>query len=241
MKKELPRILIIILVAGIVGWMIYLSATRSHDFVYFEHLDDTAFVLDGNDYTYRDLAFYIAWEEEQVELMARVYNPKSTKDYWNMHLSTGFVQTIAKKAVLDMAVHDALMYKLAVEQGYRELSDEELEDLQGSIADFWMDLLDGQQEILLSCVTKEAVEELIYKKAIAEKYQDYLAVSQNHAYVYYDIEGDGYRAILKKHKLKVKKSTWDKLVLGDITLAHDHVSYINGYEGKKEKNEDRKK
>ena len=235
MKKELPKIIIMVVIMALVGLVIYQSVSKNQDFVYEEHLDDVVFALDGKEYQYRDLAFYIAWQEEQVELVAMVYNPDSTKDYWNVHLPSGFVQTIAKKSVLDMAIHDALMYKLATEQGFRELDEKELYDLQGSIDDFWMDLLDGQEEVLLACTTKEAVDELIYKKAIAEKYQDYLAKSNNHAYVYYDIEGDGYKDILKKHKLKVKKKLWEQLILGDITLEHDHVSYINGLEGKKDK------
>lgn len=231
MKKYLYiviKIIAIAVLAGSVCFSLYQRAQKNKAFDYGAVLDEVAFSVDGNVKTFRDMAFYIANQERIVEEEALIYNRKSSKDYWNMHTNGQFIAVAAKDAVYDMAVHDTIMYDLAVSEGIR-LSKEQEKEVENSIMDFWMDLLDDQEEKLLSYTTKEAVDEAIYKKAVAEVYQDYLAVVNNHAYVYYDVDADGYEDIKKEHKIE-KSKIWKDVVMGEITIHHDKVNYATGFE-----------
>ena len=231
MKKAISIVIKIIVVAVLVGsfcWGLYARSQRNKRFEYKDVLTEEAFCLDGESVSFKDLLFYVAYEERVVEEEAIIYNKKSTKDYWNTHTNGEFISVAARKAVLDMAVHDYLMYNLAVQEGFA-LGDSQKKELENSTLDFWMDLLEGQEEKILEYTTKEAVDQTLYKKAVAEIYQDYLAVTNNHAYVYYDVGGEGYSELLKEHDLTTSK-IWKDVVLGEITIHHDKVNYATGFD-----------
>lgn len=212
-----------------VGVMLYAFLTMGNGrgpLDYWEHLDDTAFTIDDEEVTFEDLAFYILFEERKVEEQARIYNKDYTKDYWNIHTDDKFIQTEAKDAVLNMAVHDYLFYQMAVDEGMDKLNGVEQIELEGSISDFWEDMLDVQWEHL-PC-DEETINNQIRIAAVAEKYGDYLAKENNTSKASYRYDGYYYSQILEKHNLKVNNKLWKKLVLGDITLAHGRINYING-------------
>lgn len=231
MKKWGSRIIRITVTAILIGsfvWGLFARSQRNKRFDYREVLDQEAFSIDGESTTFRDLAFFIAYEECLVEEEAKIYNKDSTKDYWNTHTNGQFISVAARDAVRDMAVHDSLMYNLATKEGVR-LTEEQKLEVSNSILDFWMDLLDGQEDELLSFTTKEAVDEVMMKKALAEVYQDYLAVTGNHAYMYYDVGGKGYEDILAEHEIEISK-IWKDVVLGEITIHHANVNYATGFD-----------
>lgn len=212
-----------------VGVMLYAFLTMGNGrgpLDYWEHLDDTAFTIDDEEVAFEDLAFYILFEERKVEEQARIYNKDYTKDYWNIHTDDKFIQTEAKDAVLNMAVHDHLFYQMAVDEGMDKLNGVEQIELEGSVSDFWEDMLDVQWEHL-PC-DEETINEQLRIAAVAEKYGDYLAKENNTSKAAYRYDGYYYSQILEKHNLKVNNKLWKKLVLGDITLAHGRINYING-------------
>lgn len=226
MKQKLVKIIVLIISIIVVTYAMLNMGHRRDEIVYSEHLDDTVVTIDDDIVTFEDLAFYILYEERKVEEQAKIYNPDSTKDYWNLHTNDTFIQNEAKRTVIGMAIHDQLFYKLAVEDGMDTLTEEEESDLQFAITDFWEDLLDEQWE-KLPC-SQDTINEQIRKAAVAEKFQKYLAENKGPSEAAYKYDGYYYESIKDEHSIKINDKLWDRFVLGDVTLTHTHVNFING-------------
>lgn len=194
---------------------------------YSKHLDDKVFTIDGEDLSLRDIAFYIIYEEYNVEKDAFVYNPKNTRDYWNVHTNGYFISGLAKNAVKGMAVHDYIFYREAVKNNL-VLSEDEKKRLDNSRTDFWEDLFESQKENLIA--PEEVINRTMYNIALAEKYQARLAQEMGTTYHALDWNGKDYEEIEKKHDVRVNDRVWKKITLGNITLVHgqaDFTPYIN--------------
>ncbi|QFJ54826.1 hypothetical protein [Pseudobutyrivibrio xylanivorans] len=238
-QKLIKPIVLILCVAVMAYVLIYMDTTRG-PLVYNDHLADTAVTIDGIPVTFEDLAFYILFEEAKIEEQAKIYNPDYTKDYWNIHTNDTFIQLEAKDVVMGMAVHDHLFYQLAVENGMDTLTESEEQDLSYAINDFWEDRLDIQLE-KLPC-DEDTINQQIRLAAIAEKYQDYLAKEQGPSQAAYKYDGYYYSLIRDEHQVEINEKLWKKLVMGDITLEHTKINYINGLtDADKEKSKTEKK
>ncbi len=224
--KTFLKSMVLVICVGVILYAFLAMGTGRGPLDYNEHLEDTAFTVDEKNVTFEDLAFYILFEERKVEEQARIYNKEYTKDYWNIHTNDKFIQSEAKSVVLGMAVHDHLFYQLAVAEGMDELTDAEEKELEGSIADFWEDMLDIQWE-RLPC-DEATINNQIRIAAIAEKYGNHLAKENNTSQAAYKYDGYYYSLIKDTHNIKLNKKLWNKLVLGDITLTHSKLNYING-------------
>ena len=224
--KKLVKPIVIILCVGVIVYAFITMSEGRGPLKYDEHLDDPAVTIDGVDVTFRDLAFYILFEERKVEEQAKVYNSDYTKDFWNLYTNETFIQSASKDAVIDMAIHDHLFYQLAVAEGMDTLNAEEETDLSFAINDFWEDLLDIQWE-KLPC-DEETINEQIRLAAIAEKYQNHLAKEKGPSQAAYKYDGYYYGQIRDEHSVIINEKLWDKFVLGDITLKHSKINYING-------------
>ena len=238
LKKLVKPIVLLMCVTVVVYALITMGDGRG-PLIYSEHLDDVAVTVDEKEVTFRDLAFYILYEERKVEEQARIYNPDYTKDYWNLHTNDTFIQEEAKDVVMGMAVHDYLFYQMAVAEGMDTLTASEEDELAFAITDFWEDMLDVQWENL-PC-DEETINEQIRIVAIAEKYQDYLAKEQGPSQAAYKYDGYYYSLIRDEHSVKINKKLWQKFVMGDITLEHTKLNYINGLtDADKEKIKDKR-
>ena len=232
---KLVKPIVLILCVAVMVYALLTMGNNRAKLNYQEHLGDTAVTVDSEEITFQDLAFYILYEEGKIEEQARIYNPDYTKDYWNLHTNDTFIQLEAKEVVWGMAVHDHLFYQMAVAEGMDTLTDEEEQELEFRITDFWEDLLDIQWE-KLPC-SEATINEQIRLAAIAEKYQDYLAEKLGPSQAAYKYDGYYYQQIMEEHQVKTNDKLWDRLVLGDITLSHSKLNYINGLtdEDKKKK------
>lgn len=180
-------------------------------------LDRTAAVVDGEELTLRDLAFYIAFEEQQVEKDAYIYNPENTIEYWNLYSNGIYIRKAAKQAALDMAIHDRIFYAMACEEGI-ELDEQEEKRLANYQYDFWSDL--EEEQIAWLGVSREVLNESLRKLAIAEKYQFIYAQIQNDDAEEYSFEAEKYRELLENHEVEVIEETWDYVRFGFITVHH---------------------
>lgn len=239
MKKaqRLIKSAILCICVVVVGYaMLTLQEGRSK-LVYSDHLSDTAVTIDGEEISFEDLAFYILYEERVIEEEARVYNPDSTKDYWNLHTNGSFIQSEAKDVVMGMAIHDRLLYQLAVAEGMDTLTEAEEQELENAKTDFWEDLLDIQWQ-KLPC-DEDTINNQIYIAAIAEKYQNYIAKENGPSQAAYKYDGYYYKLIRDEHDVQINNKLWNRFVMGDITLHHEGINYINGLtdEDKEEKEE----
>ena len=224
--QKLLKPAVFVICIGVVLYALLTMSMGRGPLDYNAHLDDTAVTVDSEKVSFEDLAFYILFEERKVEEQARIYNHDYPKDYWNIHTNDTFIQLEAKEVVMGMAIHDHLFYQLAINEGMDILSTEEEDSLEGSITDFWEDMLDIQWE-KLPC-DQETINEQIRIAAVAEKYQDYLAKEYGPSQAAYKYDGYYYSQILEEHDVQVNSKLWDKLVLGDITLQHSKINYING-------------
>ncbi|WP_052169778.1 hypothetical protein [Pseudobutyrivibrio ruminis] len=233
--NKLVKPIVLILCVAVMAYALLTMGNNRAKLNYQEHLEDTAVTVDSEEITFQDLAFYILYEEGKIEEQARIYNPDYTKDYWNLHTNDTFIQLEAKEVVLGMAVHDHLFYQMAVAEGMDTLTEEEEQELEYRTTDFWEDLLDIQWE-KLPC-SEETINEQIRLAAIAEKYQNYLAEELGPSQAAYKYDGYYYKQIMEQHQVKTNDKLWDRLVLGDITLSHGKLNYINGLtdEDKKKK------
>jgi len=233
--NKLVKPIVLILCVAVMVYALLTMGNNRAKLDYQEHLEDTAVTVDSEEITFQDLAFYILYEEGKIEEQARIYNPDYTKDYWNLHTNDTFIQLEAKEVVLGMAVHDHLFYQMAVAEGMDTLTDEEEQELEYRITDFWEDLLDIQWE-KLPC-SEETINEQIRLAAIAEKYQNYLAEELGPSQAAYKYDGYYYQQIMEQHQVKTNDKLWDRLVLGDITLSHGKLNYINGLTDEDKKKE----
>lgn len=210
---------------------LYYGFEKRNPLVYQEHLEDVAVTVDGTKLTMQDLAFYILYEEGQVEQQAMVYNADNTRDYWNLHVDGVFIRESTKTAIMDMAIHDQLFYQFAKER-HIALTRNEQKYADNMMADFWMDLLDGQQQKM--GVSDEYINASMQKMALAQKYQRKLAEENQQSYASYNWDGYSYKQLLETRDVKINERLWDRVTVGDISLVHDRVNYINGYDKKED-------
>lgn len=225
-KKIIAITGICIIAAIVVFTIIYSSIKKKEKFIFADHLKDAVATINDEKLTYEDLSFYVLYQECTVESQARVYNQESSKDYWNLHINGEFVSVAAKNNALAMAIHDRIMYNLAMSNNV-ELSGEELYLLSNKQKDFWEDLFDSQKENLPT--SKDFINNTIYQIALGEKYQDMLAKENKKNFFEYNYDGYEYKQMIEKdYDIEIDEKTWKKVTFGDITLTHNNVNYING-------------
>ncbi|MCD7709499.1 MAG: hypothetical protein LUI02_06465 [Clostridiales bacterium] len=191
---------------------------RRQVLVYSDSLDMVAVTVNGVELTLRDLAFYVAYEEGQVEEMAIVYDPDDPGAYWNVHTDGTYVSIAARNAALQMAIHDEIFYEMALGEEI-ELSDDDLELLADSQYDFWSDLEDRDGAEKLG-VTEDVIDETMEKIALAQKYQGIYAELMGRDYEDYDFDGSWYEDLLDEQDYEINKSVWRWVDVGNVTLEH---------------------
>lgn len=180
-----------------------------------EHLDETVLELDGQTYPLRELAFYVAFEEQVIQEQALAYDASNPNAYWNTHMNGHFVRIRARQEAMNLAIHDFLFYGLALEMGM-ELDREEIDYAKGRSEDFWMDLgQTGQQRL---GITAEELEADLLRMALAQKYQQLYAAMENVPEEACDVGGATYEELLEQHQYKIKNRLWEGVSMGHVTL-----------------------
>lgn len=216
-KKMIKGILILtVILGGLAALAVHHYATTK-ELVFREELDEVILTVDDTQLTLSDIAMYVAYEELEVEEQAKVYDYYNTKAYWNLHTNGEFVKTAAKDSVIQMAVHDEIFYRMAMEENVT-LDAEEEELVKGRQQDFWEDLSEEQREKL--GVSKEQLDVAIEKTALAEKYQNIIAKKYNSDYDGYNIGEEPYETLLAEHTYQLNDKIWDRIPFGDIIVSH---------------------
>ena len=180
-----------------------------------EHLDETVLELDGEKYPLRELAFYVAYEEQLIQEQALAYDATNPNAYWNTHMNGHFVRVQARNEAMNMAIHDFIFYEMALELGM-ELDQEEIDYATGRSEDFWMDLgATGQARL---GITQEELTEDLLRMALAQKYQQLYAAMQNVPEEDYDANGAAYETLLGEHTYKIRDRLWEGVSMGHVTL-----------------------
>ena len=191
------------------------SMTNARPLVYRESLDEVAAQINGETLTLRDMAFYVGYEEYQIQQEALVYDPDDPNRYWSMRVEGGFMNAVARKNAMQMALHDELFYQMAMEEGLT-LDDNDQKHMDNKLEDFWEDLTERQGETALGISRKDA-KKTIQRIAYAQKYQEVYAQLHNRTYDDYAYMEDSYQKLLKKQKYKVNAKVWNRVSLGNVT------------------------
>lgn len=216
-KKYILTIVLAIIVI-ILGIYAYNANGNRNKIDYASSLDKIAVTVNGQKLTLEDLAFYVVYEEHEVENEAQVYNPENTNKYWNMHIDGEFIRIAARDSAMQMAIHDEIFYQMALDEGI-ELTDEEKEYAANTQEDFWNDLEDyGQQDNIN--IEREVYDEAILKIALAQKYQEIHAELNGRKKEDYNFDKKRYKKLLEENKYKINKSIWERIDMGNISLRH---------------------
>lgn len=212
--RVLAALLVIVIVLGFISSHEYESR---QNLVFTEVLDEVAVTVDDHELTVQDLAFYIAYKENEIESLARIYDSEDTDEYWNLYTNHTFLREEGKKVVMDMAIHDEIFYRMAVEEDIG-LSPDEEEHLANDQYDFWNDLEEEQRAGL--GVGEEVLAESMRKIALAEKYQVLLAAIEQKDFEDYSFDGLEYEEMLQEHTFEIEDSIWDRIHFGGVTVDH---------------------
>lgn len=198
--------------------MSFYSYGKSQPVVYAECVENTIITVDDRALSVGDLAYYIATEEREIEQQARIYDMENTNRYWSLRLrGTSFLKSEARQLILDTAIHDEIFYQMAGKAGVT-LDEEEQRRLESRQYDFWSDLTEEQQRAL--GVTKEALWERMGEIALAQKYQIEYGMEHSVIAEDYEVGGEGYEQLLKKHRYRVNQALWRRIPFGNILYDH---------------------
>ncbi len=213
-QENLFSLLMLALVA-VIGIAVAQRAKEMEKIIYLEHLEDTAVTIDEQEYTFRDLAFYLAHQEMTIQKQAQVYDLEQTGKYWNAHANGKFVRVEARDMAIQMAVHDEIFYQMACKAG-TELDRQEIAYMENQKMDFWNDLEEAGQERL--GVSLEEISEVFEHMALAQKMQQIYADDKGADYREYNVNGDLYQELLKEHSYEINEKLWKRLNFGKIIV-----------------------
>lgn len=186
--------------------------------VYPDSLDQVAAVVEEQSLTLRQVAFYVAYEEMEVNKMAVAYEEEDTNQYWNLRVDGTFVRDSARNAAIQMAIHDEIFYRMAVEEEVT-LPEAEQESLHNSIEDFWNDLSDYEGADKLG-IEREDIENTMEHIAYAQYYQTVYAMMQEADFQDYDFTGEEYQKLMKDYQYEINKNVWSRVDFGNVILEH---------------------
>ncbi|MCI7106613.1 MAG: hypothetical protein PUA77_08075 [Lachnospiraceae bacterium] len=213
-KFFVTAVLLAILVFFLIGtrW----ESRQRDPLVYRDSLEMKAVTVNGNELTLRDLAFYVAYEEAEVQRQAVVYDADNPIRYWNANMGGTYTRVAARNISMQMAIHDEVFYQMAMEEGI-ELSEADESALADVEQDFWSDLImiDGDQRMGIS---EKDIQMTMRKMALAQKYQEIYAELNNKSYEDYDFTEAPYKKLLKKQDYKIHDKVWKRVSMGSITL-----------------------
>jgi hypothetical protein len=189
---------------------------RGESLVYADSLDRVAAEVNGEELTLREVAFYVAYEEAVVEEEALVYDSENPSRYWNARVEGGFVWAVARKSIIQMAIHDEIFCRMAEKDGL-SLTASEKNKAGLKARDIWDDLCDRDGEEGLG-VTEDDIKETSERAALAEKYQEIYAEMNDLSYEDLEFTGEAYEKLLEKQDYSIDEEVWNKVGIGTVTV-----------------------
>lgn len=188
--------------------------------VYSESLDAVAVVVDEQELTLKDMAFYIAYDEMMVEEQAEIYDSEDTSRYWNVMTNGVFIRQLSKENVMKKAIHDEVFYQMAMSD-HLELTKEDEDKIAEVQNAFWNNIM-YEDKLKRIGVSEDDLNAAIRKIGIAQKYQGIYAQLYQTDMEAFDIGGEEYEKLLEDHTYHINKAVWDRVNYGDVTLEHNN-------------------
>lgn len=216
--KKFRMVWIVVLVVSAVIWLSKLDIQKKKGLVYKESLDEVVATVEDTDITLRDFAVYVAYQEQEVDASAKIYDKENPQKYWGLHTNGTFIKFQARNEAMSMAIHDRLFYLLSKELDI-SLTEEEHNIVKNNTMDFWSDLLDDEKQLVLG-IFYEDVQRTMEQIALAEKCQHIYAEMDGLQMEDYDFAGEEYQEFSKDYKIKVYDQVLEQLNFGRITLNY---------------------
>jgi hypothetical protein len=216
MKPRYVITLILFIVALTIVAQSSKGEARGESLIYAESLDRVAAEVNGSELTLREVAFYVAYEEARVQEEALVYDSENPRRYWNARVEGGFVWAVARKTIIQMAIHDEIFCQMA-EQDELSLTATEKKLAELTAQDIWDDLCDRGGDEGLG-VSRDDITETAERIALAEKYQDIYAEMNDLTYDDYEFTADAYEELLEKQDYSIDENVWNKVGIGTVSV-----------------------
>lgn len=210
-----------IFVLSIAGLTILADYSRKNrEYIeYPKALDLVVATVEGEEITLRDFALYVAYQEDETQKQAEIYDSEYPLKYWNIHTNGVYIRNVVREEAMSMAIHDTLFYHLSKSLDL-ELTDEETDALENDVEDFWYDLTDEDKEKKLG-ITKEDIFLAMEKIAYAQKAQLIYAGMNAVEYSDYEHYEEPFLDFLSDYDYKVEDNVLNRLHFGEITLEHE--------------------
>lgn len=217
MKKKKPVIILLILAAVLVliFLLTMLFSKGREKLVYRENLDLVAVTVEGEELTLSDLAFYVAYEEGEVQKQALIYDRDHPIRYWNIHTNDEFIRITARKAAVDMMLHDHVYAREAAEKGY-SLTEEEKTLCDSAASDFWSDLGSDQKAAL--GISEETVYDTCRNIGLAEKYLSRVSEESGRDLALYETGGKLWEEKRDGMDIRYHDAVLSRVEMGTITV-----------------------
>ena len=196
------------------------AGARRKNLDYAASLEMTVVIVNGQEMTLRDLAYYVAYEEALVQKQAWVYDPEHPSKYWNVHIDGNFVRTSAKKTAVQMAIHDEIFAQMA-EKDNIILTAEERSDADRAGMFFWEDLVEDEKAERLGIKECDMIS-MFERMALSQKYQSIYEQLQGKKSGAYNLEEDAYQKLLKQQSFEICESVWKRIHFGNVTLSNEN-------------------
>lgn len=215
MKKFFAIIGVAALFTGIFCFAV-LREKSNAPLLYAENLDRVILRTNEKDFTLRELAFYIGFQENKVNEQALIYDPEHPANYWNTHTNGIFLKTEALESAIDMMLHDWYYGKDAKAEGI-VLSEEEKALTRASASDYWSDI--GEEGGRALGLSASDVDGICMEIALAEKRMDELSLSSGRDRAVFESGGAAWGEEKKALNPEIDKDLMRRIPIGTITTT----------------------
>jgi hypothetical protein len=216
MKKIFVIIGAVVLFAGIFLFAVFREKGNT-PLIYSDNTDRVILTTEGREFTLRDLAFYIGFQEKKVDEQAQIYDPEHPANYWNTHTNGKFLKVLALESAMDMMLHDWYYSKMAEGEGLA-LNEEEKELASDAAADYVSDL--GEEGLKALGISEEEVSDTCKIIALSEKYIQGLSEASGRDTAVFECGGIAWDEEKEKLKLRYDEELKRRIPMGKITLEY---------------------
>lgn len=208
---------VVVIFLCILGFM-YVNQGRG-EFVYSEHLEDTAFKVNDTEVTLKEASYYVMVIESNINGAALQYNANDPQRYWNIYMNAGenksnFLREQAKEDMMSFCVRDNVYYNEAVKAGITLSEDEKSEVMDDAYEQ--QKLLTGKMLEVTGYEYSDLCK-ILEKIAIVKKYVNTL-MEKGYTEEQLDVGGEYYEELKNGYSIWENEDIWDEVKLGSVTI-----------------------
>jgi hypothetical protein len=194
-------ILLLLLLVGSIR-LSYFQYEQNDEFVFSEHLDETAVEIDDQEISLQELSYYIMVLEETIEDMAVVYDEDNPESFWRIYTNGDFLVNTAEELAIETCIKDNL-YTMEADKIRLTLDEEEEAQIKEDVNTICEEMTDKQKQV--TGLDAELLTKIKRKQYLSAKYE--LLAGE-----------DAYDEVYATHTVKIHTNLWDKVQMGNITI-----------------------